>query len=137
MSSIQNVVNRSAETMLHSVSSGATASLFAKNLMTLNPVHAAGLSAVSVLVSKVTSPLFQMLFGGPEANGSSLFLGNALNITLSVAATVITANAIGFSISVASFLYISAVNISTYVLVSLGILAASAEVVSLENSFMR
>jgi hypothetical protein len=132
-----HAVNKGAETTLHSVTAAGTGYLFAKNLMTLNPVHAAAISAISVVVSKVTSPLFQMFFGGPEANGSSLLLGSVLNITASVSATIAAASALGYSISVPAWLYLSAVAIATYVLVNLGILAASAEVVSLEASFLR
>lgn len=132
MSAIQFVVNQASETMLHGVTAAGTAYLFAKNM---NPVQAAALSAVSAVVSKITNPVFQWLFGGPEANGSSLLLGNALNITTSVAITVALANAVGFSVSVPAFLYLNAVAISTFVLVNLGILAASTEVI--ESSFLR
>lgn len=137
MTSIQNVVNQASETLLHSVSAAGTGYMFAGGVLSLSPVHAAVISAISVLVSKVTNPVFQMCFGGPDANGSSLFLGNVLNITVSVAATIAIANAIGYSISVPAFLYLNAVAVGTFVLVNLGILAASAEVISIEATFSR
>lgn len=137
MGAIQNVVNHASETVLHSVAAAGTSYLFARNLMSLNPIHAAAISAISVLVSKVTNPLFEMCFGGLEANGSSQLLGNVLNLKASVAVTVLAANAVGFSISIPAYLFLSVAAISTYVLVNLGILAASAEVVSLETSFLR
>lgn len=137
MSTIQNIVNRTSEICLHSATAAGIGYLFARSLVCLNPLHAAAISAISVLIAKITNPLFQKCFGGPEANGSSLLFGSVLNITVSVAATISAANAIGFSISVPAFLYLNAVAIGTYVLANLGVLAASAEMVGLETSFLR
>jgi hypothetical protein len=122
---IQSVVNKASETVLNSATAAMVGYLCAKAFMSINPTHAAVVSAVAVLVSKVTNPLFSKIFSGPGANNASKFLGTVLNITLSVAVSAAIATAIGYSVSFSAFLYLNALTIATFASIALGVVVAA------------
>ena len=137
MTKIQNVVNLASDTVLNSAAAAAIGYLCARAFMTINPIHAAVVSAVSVVVSKVTNPIFEKIFAGDSANKASKFLGNVLNITTSVAASAAIATALGYPVSIASFLYLNAITIASFSAVTIGLYAAASTAVYLEDAYNR
>jgi hypothetical protein len=126
MINIRNIINQASDTVLNSAAAAGIGYLCARAFMAINPVHVAVASAISVVVSKVTDPIFDKIFAGEKASKASKFLGNVLNITTSVAASAGIATALGFEVSFASFLYVNAVTIAAFAAVTLGVFAAAS-----------
>lgn len=137
MTTIQNVVNLASDTVLNSGAAAAIGYLCARAFMTINPVHAAVVSAISVVVSKITNPIFDKIFAGDNANKASKFLGNVLNITASVAGSAAIATSLGYQVSFASFLYLNAITIAAFSAVTIGLFAAASTAAYLEDSYNR
>ena len=137
MTTIQKLVNLASDTVINSAAAAGIGYLCARAFMTLNPVHAAVVSAVSVVVSKVTNPIFNWIFAGEQANKASKFLGNVLNITASVAASAAIATSLGYPVTVTSFLVLNAVTIAAFAAVSVGLFAAASTAVYLEDAYNR
>jgi ABC-type polysaccharide/polyol phosphate export permease len=126
MVSIQNVVNTGADTVLNCGAAAGIGYLTARVFMSsLNPVHAAVVSAISVLVSKVANPVFDYVFTSSDTNKACKFLGNVLNITASVAASAGIASAIGFPVSFSAFLCLNAITIVALSVIALGLVAVT------------
>ncbi len=135
MTRIHNVINIASDTILNSAAAAGIGYLFSRAFMTINPVHAAVVSAVSVVISKVTTPIFDEIFDGETANKASKFLGKVLNITTSVAASAAIATALGFPVTFSSFLYLNAVTIAAFSAVTIGLFAAASTAVYLEDKY--
>ena len=123
---ISALMNPLSETLIESTVAGGAGYLCARIFMSINPVHAAVVSAISLAVSKVARGLFDVLFNNVNSNFASRLVGNILNITTCAALSVSMANALGYGISMTSFLVLNAIMISSFALVSIGILAGAA-----------
>lgn len=97
--SVRDLVNKAASTVVEMGVCAGVGYLGARLFNIINPVHGAVYAATAVLVSKITEPLFEKIFGGPEANEDSKFLGRVINIGVCVGISGAISTAIGFPIS--------------------------------------
>ena len=122
MTTIKAVLNETSELVLHSVTAAGVGYLCARVFMsTINPIHAAVVTGLAALASRITKPLFDKIFGGFHSNQASRVLGSILNITSSVAIAASVATAIGFPVSMPAFLCLNAFTIGAFALVALGV----------------
>ncbi|HEV8051216.1 MAG TPA: hypothetical protein VGP47_01890 [Parachlamydiaceae bacterium] len=135
MTQIQNALNVASETILTSAAFAGAGYLCARVFMSLNPVHAAVVSAVSVVVSKVTTPIFDKVFNGEKANESSRFLGAVLNVSASVIASSALATALGYPVSIASCLCLIAIIMSVGGALTIGASSSATQNAYLENAY--
>lgn len=134
MTNIQSVINETSQTILECGAAAAIGYLCARVFTSINPAHAAVVSAVSILVSKIVDPVFQRVFAGPGANDASKFLGTVLNITLSVSASAAIASAMGFPISATAFFWLNIVGILAVPVVTIAVVVAAAAGLALKEA---
>lgn len=99
MSYVTQVVNPVCTAVVNSGLSAAIGYLCARTFMSINPINGAVYAAIFPLVSAVTTPIFNSLFQGKEANGATRFVGTVLNMTANVGASYSISGAVGFPLT--------------------------------------
>lgn len=96
MVKLTHVLNKTCDTVVEAGLSAGFGYLFARAFMKINPVNGAVFGAVFSLVSSATAPIFQTIFQGKEAAGSTKFVGEVFHMATSLAASHYISAALGF-----------------------------------------
>lgn len=87
-----------------------------------NPIHGTLFCLISTLVSKVTSPLFNLLLNNKHANGAVKLLTGVISIILSSVFTAALTTSLGFPISLPAVLAFTLVVINAYLITTVCLL---------------
>ena len=133
MSVIQDVVNFTSKAVVNSAVNAGAGYLCARVFMSINPIHAAVVAGVSSVVSNVSTPIFNKIFAGENANSASKLLGTVLNVTTIIIAPVSIAASLGYPISIGSSLCLFGIMLAATIVSAVAIYAIAASAANSGN----
>lgn len=97
--SVQSVVNNISSIALQVAASSGIGYLCARAFTSVNPVHGAIFCGITVVVSKIVSPIFDAIFNRPGANQASKVLGDVCSIGTAIGGSAAIARGLGYPIT--------------------------------------